>query len=162
MHVDRAGFDRRRRRRQLISSFLRNSDLFPGQLLLRHTVEVGGRRRRRRRRRRRFIFTRSSFSAVRAREEETAGRTKRRAATRRRALGWASPGQERAISLSFFLALPRARAFEHVVTALSLSLSFCPSLHRSCSAGLETFAAVGRMSHSNIAFTTEMGHFANL
>ena len=132
MHVDRAGLDRRRKRRQLISSFLRNSDPFPGQLLLRHTVSKseGGRRRRRRRQRRRFIFTRSSFSAVRAREGGGDCGKDEAAATRRRALGWAGPGQERAISLSFFLALPRAstsfRTCGH--SALSISLSFFLSL----------------------------------
>ena len=68
------------------------------------------------------------------------------------------PGQERAISLSFFLALPRAspgfRTCGHGARYLFLSffLSRPPSLTRNLSAGLETFAVGWRLSHTNIAF----------
>ena len=120
-----------------ISSLLSVGSVSGSALVTSHCTESGGGGGERRRR---FIFTRSSFSPERASAgEETQG---------------GGLGGPRTGARHLFLLLPRSdmsfRTCGH--SARSLFLSFSSSAVTAQAAGLESFASVGGMSHSNVAF----------
>lgn len=126
------------------------SDLFPGQLVLRHTVSTESEAAAAAKT---FYFY-TFFFLRRACERGDRAREGRDGdATEGIGLGGPRSALSLFLALPLPLPLPRAQAFEHVVTAraraLSLFLSLPLTLSRS--AGLETFAAGWIISHSNIA-----------